>query len=110
MYDIDRDCSMILKTLAKRDNLSCCDIALLLSIDELNVADKLFYLFSNDFIETDSNIKPGEPIGLKTPFSISIKGRACLEYIFKDSWRFRIPVIISVIAIIISIISLRLSI
>ena len=110
MYDIDRNGRKILKLLIKRGALSCDNIALLTSIDILKVADIVVYLFSNGFVQTNADIKPGEPIMLNIPFTISVKGIAYLEYIFKDNWRFRLPLIISVIAIIISIISLRFSI
>lgn len=109
MYDVDRFCRVILKILATRDSLSCSDLSLLTGLNEINIAKKVFYLFSNGFIETNSDINPGDPIGLRVKFSISVKGRSYLEYIVKDNWRFRIPVIISIIAIIISIISLRFS-
>lgn len=103
---MDKKSLRILKMFIKRHYLSCRDISILCNTSSLIIADFVFELFSNELIRTDANIKSGDPIGLDTVFSITPKGLSAIEDIRRNNRRFRIPVIISIIALILSILSI----
>ena len=103
---MDKKSLRILKMFKTRHCLSCNDISILCNTSSLIIADFVFELFSNELIRTDADIKPGYPIGLDTVFSITPKGLSAVEDIRRSNRRFRIPVIISMIALILSIFSI----
>ena len=75
--------------------------------DAQTVSASCLYLRNNGYIHTkDPTQTDADTIYPDSFYSITLEGKGCFERICKDNRRFRIPMVLSIIAIIISIIAL----
>lgn len=97
----------LLKFIDNHPNLSVFDISKKLFGSNFSLADKEISRIHNylNFKTVDYYDKKDRLILLKTDISLNTSGKQYLEDKFNEKWRFRIPLIISIIAIAVSILS-----
>lgn len=107
---MDKTTLEILKLFSKRYSLTCAQIAAIINRDAMDIAPSVSYLYSNRFISCDDlDYVEDKRLHLDAHYKITVEGRNQLAHINKNNWRFRIPVIISITALVISAISLIVS-
>lgn len=97
----------ILKLFYNNELLSVNNIKTVLEYDAQTISTSCLYLRNNGYIHTnDITQTDTDTIYPDSIYTITVEGKGCFERIHKDNRRFRIPVAISIVALIISIIAL----
>lgn len=104
---MDKKSLKILKMFYYHKFLSCDMISAVLECDVNSVMEICLFLRNRSYISTSDITQINEnEIYPDSPYRITIQGKTAYEYVLRDNRSFLIPVAISIIAVIISIIAL----